>query len=48
MNTTILKKIAFRTSLFAFAFCYSQEKPKVMLDNFFNNEKQLDKATGEI
>lgn len=39
------KTLALGTSLFAMGFFQSQEKPKVVLDNFFNNEKRENKET---
>ncbi|GAA4155133.1 hypothetical protein GCM10022217_12950 [Chryseobacterium ginsenosidimutans] len=41
-----IKSIALGTCLLTFGFSYSQKK--VVLDNFFNNEKQKDKETGEL
>lgn len=48
MKHTILTKIVLGTCLLTAGFYYSQMKPKVVLDNFFNNEKQKDKETGEL
>lgn len=48
MKQTIFKKIALGTCFLVAGFYYSQNKPKVVLDNFFNNEKQQDKETGEL
>jgi hypothetical protein len=45
MKQTILTKIAFGTCLLTAGFYYSQVKPKVVLDNFFNNEKRENKET---
>lgn len=47
MKNRLLKIFALGT-LSAFGFSNAQEKPKVVLDNFFNNEKKADKETGEL
>ncbi|SUX44885.1 hypothetical protein [Chryseobacterium indoltheticum] len=39
MNNKILKTFALGT-LLTFSFSNAQQKPKVVLDNFFNNEKE--------
>ncbi|SFI55367.1 hypothetical protein [Halpernia frigidisoli] len=48
MKYTQIKKIALGIGLITVGFFSAQEKPIVLLDNFFNNEKQIDKASGEI
>ncbi|WP_326984006.1 DUF4350 domain-containing protein [Chryseobacterium sp. MYb264] len=47
MKQNIIKTITLGT-LLTFGFSNAQNKPKVVLDNFFNNEKKADKETGEI
>jgi unsaturated rhamnogalacturonyl hydrolase len=44
----IVKSLTVGTCMLAFGFTYSQNKPKVVLDNFFNNEKKENKETIEI
>lgn len=44
MKQTILKIFALGT-LLTFSFSHAQNKPKVVLDNFFNNEKKENKDT---
>lgn len=44
MNKNIVKTLALGT-LFAFGFSNAQNKQKVVLDNFFNNEKRENKET---
>lgn len=44
MNKNIVKTLALGT-LFLFGFSNAQNKPKVVLDNFFNNEKKENKET---
>jgi len=47
MNNKILKTFALGT-LLTFSFSNAQQKPKVVLDNFFNNEKRENKETKEL
>jgi unsaturated rhamnogalacturonyl hydrolase len=47
MKQNIIKTFALGT-LLTFGFSNAQNKPKVVLDNFFNNEKKADKETGEV
>ena len=44
MNKNIVKTLALGT-LLTFGFSNAQNKPKVVLDNFFNNEKKENKET---
>ena len=44
MKQVIVKTLALG-SLLVFGFSYAQNKPKVLLDNFFNNEKKEKKET---
>lgn len=44
MNKNIVKTLALG-SLLAFGFANAQNKPRVVLDNFFNNEKRENKET---
>jgi hypothetical protein len=44
MKQVIVKTLALGT-LLTFGFSYAQNKPKVVLDNFFNNEKKENKET---
>jgi len=44
MNHKLVKTLALG-SLLAFGFSNAQNKPKVVLDNFFNNEKRENKET---
>ncbi|GEN75293.1 DUF4350 domain-containing protein [Chryseobacterium hagamense] len=41
----VILKIAVLESFLTFGFSNAQDKPKVVLDNFFNNEKKQDKET---
>lgn len=47
MNNKLVKTLALGT-LFTFGFSNAQNKPKVVLDNFFNNEKRENKETKSL